>query len=206
MGPSLASSFYHHDVPRRIPRSLILVLATIAVLSFAVSLYLEFRQLNFLQAHPIMVNLISGVVGFSSGFLTLSIGVNWFLERQWIIERLGVMDGPLHMAEGYIRAKKAGGLRQMLSDEALVSKMAEVATFFELTDDYQVRTWIEQVAQSKDTNALLNLANSVTGSVRIRRSRRLYARHVRTLERQLKRLLGAQKTFIGYADRRFWQR
>jgi hypothetical protein len=47
-------------------------------------MYLEWFQLEFLDKHPITVNLISGVVGFSSGVLTVALGVNWFIEREEI--------------------------------------------------------------------------------------------------------------------------
>lgn len=70
----------------RIPKSLIVALALMGITSLGASIYLESRQLAFLQAHPIMVNLISGVVAFSFGFLALSLGVNWFLQRQWVAD------------------------------------------------------------------------------------------------------------------------
>jgi uncharacterized membrane protein YqgA involved in biofilm formation len=67
---------------QRLPRALLVVLMLIVILTFMGSLYLESEKLALLQAHPIMVNLISGVVGFSSGLLVLSIGLNWFIDRQ----------------------------------------------------------------------------------------------------------------------------
>ncbi|WP_033262622.1 hypothetical protein [Amycolatopsis vancoresmycina] len=63
------------------PRLLLLLLGAGAVLSFAASLYLEAHYLGFLQNHPIMVNLISGVVGFCTASLVVAVGFNWFVRR-----------------------------------------------------------------------------------------------------------------------------
>ena len=55
-----------------------LLLAGAALL--AVSLYLEFWQLAILQAHPILVNLLSGAVGFCFGVPVLSLFINRVVE------------------------------------------------------------------------------------------------------------------------------
>ncbi|MFI7519146.1 hypothetical protein [Micromonospora globbae] len=52
------------------------------MISFALSMYLENWQLKFLEAHPITVNLISGVVGFSTGILVVGVGFNWMIDRE----------------------------------------------------------------------------------------------------------------------------
>lgn len=68
-------------MPQRLPRSLIIGLAWLAGLSLFGSVMLEQKHLAYLQNHPITVNLISGVVGFAWGLLTISVGMNWFLAR-----------------------------------------------------------------------------------------------------------------------------
>jgi hypothetical protein len=73
----------------KLPRGLIFILALTAAGSFALSMYLENYHLAFLQNHPISVNLISGVVGFSTAALVVSIGFKWWarLEEQTRIQR-----------------------------------------------------------------------------------------------------------------------
>jgi hypothetical protein len=66
---------------QRAPRTFLVLLFIGFMLSFGFSQYMEGRHLGWLQAHPISVNLISGVVGFCGGFLTLAIVYNWFVER-----------------------------------------------------------------------------------------------------------------------------
>jgi hypothetical protein len=46
-------------VPPRLPRSLTLLLLLSVVVSALAGAYLEWRDLDFLQAHPITVNLLS---------------------------------------------------------------------------------------------------------------------------------------------------
>ncbi len=70
---------------QKLPRSLIAGLAILAALSFSVSMYLEWLHFDFLVKHPISVNLISGVVGFSTGGWTIAVIANWFIERDRIL-------------------------------------------------------------------------------------------------------------------------
>ncbi|WP_214412055.1 hypothetical protein [Sphaerisporangium fuscum] len=65
----------------RLPKSLLIALSLVSIGSFACSLYLEATRLDFLQAHPIMVNLISGVVGFSTAAVVVGVGFNWYTTR-----------------------------------------------------------------------------------------------------------------------------
>ena len=62
---------------RRAPRSLLVITALIAVTSLTLGLYLEWRQLAWLQKHPIMTNLLSGVVGFATATLVVTVLFNW---------------------------------------------------------------------------------------------------------------------------------
>jgi hypothetical protein len=66
---------------QRVPKSFLIILAILLVLSAFGAYMLEEHQLTWLQAHPISVNLISGVVGFCAGFLTLAVVYNWFLDK-----------------------------------------------------------------------------------------------------------------------------
>ncbi|QUQ63982.1 hypothetical protein [Kutzneria sp. CA-103260] len=72
---------------QRAPRSFLVLLAVGLVVSFSLGMYLEGWQLRWLQDHPISVNLISGVIAFCSGFLTLAIGYNWLVDADWIKRR-----------------------------------------------------------------------------------------------------------------------
>lgn len=86
---------------RRLPQRVVVVLGCVAVLSFAVSMYLENYQLEYLQRHPISVNLISGVVGFSVGLLVIGLGFNWLATRDLqtvFIRAGGLIDGALECA------------------------------------------------------------------------------------------------------------
>jgi len=67
---------------QRLPRVLLRWLAIVAVVSFAGSMYLENWQLDLLQNHPISVNLLSGIVGFSTATLVIAVGFNWIFERE----------------------------------------------------------------------------------------------------------------------------
>jgi hypothetical protein len=64
----------------RFPVGLAVTLLLAGTALFALSLYLEFRQLATLQAHPILVNLLSGTVGFCFGVPVLSLFINRVVE------------------------------------------------------------------------------------------------------------------------------
>jgi hypothetical protein len=68
-------------VSPKLPRNLVFGLVGMALASFAAAVYLEQFQLLFLQRHPIMVNLISGVVSFSVGLLVVSLVIQSILRR-----------------------------------------------------------------------------------------------------------------------------
>ncbi|MFF4620207.1 hypothetical protein [Nonomuraea jabiensis] len=63
------------------PNSLLVTLAVLSATSFLGALYLEHTQLDFLLGHPIMVNLISGVIGFSTAAVVVGAGFNWYAKR-----------------------------------------------------------------------------------------------------------------------------
>ncbi|MET9342379.1 hypothetical protein [Nonomuraea sp. NPDC003804] len=67
---------------KSLPLRLQLLLALVALLSFSLSVYLEENHLEYLDRHPIMVNLLSGVVGFSAASLVISIGFDWYATKE----------------------------------------------------------------------------------------------------------------------------
>jgi len=73
-------------VGQKLPRKLVICLAVLGVLFLVVSIWLEDRHLDYLQAHPIMVNLMSGLVAFCFGILTVAAGFNWVVEREQRVE------------------------------------------------------------------------------------------------------------------------
>ena len=66
---------------QKAPPALLRILFATAVLTFGLSMYLEQRQLDWLQRHPISANLLAGVVGFATGGLVVAIFFNWIRER-----------------------------------------------------------------------------------------------------------------------------
>jgi hypothetical protein len=78
-------------MPARLPKGLIICLVLVAASSFAVSMYLEFFHLDLLERHPISVNLLSGVVGFSTASLTVAIGINLIQRHQVVRHNLSAI-------------------------------------------------------------------------------------------------------------------
>jgi hypothetical protein len=66
---------------RNLPKPLVIGLLICGLASFALCLFLERKHLSYLDQHPIMTNLLSGVVGFSFASLLLTVGFNWFMQR-----------------------------------------------------------------------------------------------------------------------------
>jgi hypothetical protein len=66
---------------QKAPRSLLWAMALLAVAAFALSIYLEANQADWLKSHPIMVNLISGLVGFPIATLTAAVFFNWLVDK-----------------------------------------------------------------------------------------------------------------------------
>jgi hypothetical protein len=68
-------------VDQKAPPALLRILFAIAVVAFGLSMYLEQRQLDWLQRHPISSNLLTSIVGFATGGLVVAIFFNWIRER-----------------------------------------------------------------------------------------------------------------------------
>lgn len=75
-------------MPHRLPRQLILGFAYMTGLSLFLSMLLEQQYPAYLQTHPITVNLISSVVAFATGILTVSVVWNWYQARSTAHERM----------------------------------------------------------------------------------------------------------------------
>lgn len=75
-------------MPLKLPKGLLYALGLVAVVSFVAGMLLEQYQLDFLQAHPISVNLISSLIGFSTGALVVGYGFNWLSTRYALREGL----------------------------------------------------------------------------------------------------------------------
>jgi hypothetical protein len=58
-----------------------IALTTTSIMSFTFSLYLEIFHLILLQEHPVMVNLLSGIVGFSTATVVIGVGFNWYTKK-----------------------------------------------------------------------------------------------------------------------------
>ncbi len=204
------------------PRALLVGLALLALTSFSVSVYLEFHELDYLQSHPIMVNLISGVVGFSSGFLTLSIVINWLIERKWIIDRLVRLDDAAAKIDEFIAV--VGGStwddsspeRQAAMRESFYSDVTDALATFGIDQDpiiaqfvrgfeanftgkgYDVTRTFPGALQHGATvvhwyNGPAALVRVVTMHPRVRRYRRITKKFVKAREAKL---IGAKITQV----------
>ncbi|MBX6750413.1 MAG: hypothetical protein IRY85_12220 [Micromonosporaceae bacterium] len=84
------------------PRSVILVLALMAVVSFGVGLWLEFFRGDWLQNHPYLSDLLSGVTGFSTSALVAVVALNAVIRRarvkQWSVEMARSLQDAAHGA------------------------------------------------------------------------------------------------------------
>jgi hypothetical protein len=65
---------------QKAPRSLLWSMALLAAAAFVFSVYLEANQAEWLKSHPIMVNLISGMIGFPVATLTAAVFFNWLVD------------------------------------------------------------------------------------------------------------------------------
>jgi hypothetical protein len=90
------------ELPRKLPKKLIALLAVTSIFSFLGSLYLEGYEYPFLAVHPILVNLISGVVGFSTGILVIALGFNYIIERDADRLTFAALADPLESLNHYL--------------------------------------------------------------------------------------------------------
>lgn len=76
-----------------LPKRLILGLGVTAVFFLIVGLYAEVFHLQKLQGHPVMTNLLSGLIAFPCASLVIAIGFNWFAERERLSKLKAVVPG-----------------------------------------------------------------------------------------------------------------
>ncbi|HEX8346963.1 MAG TPA: hypothetical protein VF657_19830 [Actinoplanes sp.] len=67
---------------RQLPNRLIVGLGAAATAFLILGVYLEVVHLQALQSHPIMTNLLSGLIAFPCASLAVALGFNWFTERE----------------------------------------------------------------------------------------------------------------------------
>ncbi|MGW1058979.1 hypothetical protein [Micromonospora rubida] len=71
-------------MPPRLPRSVAWSLFAIALSSFVVGVGWETFAGDNMQHHPYLVNVLSGMTGFSSSALVVTLGVSRFLRREYV--------------------------------------------------------------------------------------------------------------------------
>jgi hypothetical protein len=67
---------------RKLPKHLVSGLGAAAVTFLILGIYFEAFHLQVLQSHPIMTNLISGLIAFPCASLVVALGFSWFTERE----------------------------------------------------------------------------------------------------------------------------
>jgi hypothetical protein len=111
-------------VDQKAPPALLRILFATAVLTFGLSVYLEQRQLDWVQRHPISTNLLTSVVGFATGGLVVAIFFNWIRER----DRARLMHEPVAQEWRTVTrpAREAYGLLDTQETQALGKPAAEI--------------------------------------------------------------------------------
>ena len=133
---------------QKAPPALLRVLFAIAVLAFGLSMYLEQRQLAWLQRHPISTSLLTSVVGFATGGLVVAIFFNWIRER----DRARLMHEPVAQEWRTLTrpAREAYGLLDAQETQALGKPAAETYGRFALAlwsnDPIDLAQWKEHAA------------------------------------------------------------
>jgi hypothetical protein len=72
---------YRERMQAKLPRQLIVGLALFSLISYLWDRKLETDHLDYLQAHPITVNLLSGMTGFSVSILVVAVGFEWYARK-----------------------------------------------------------------------------------------------------------------------------
>jgi hypothetical protein len=85
-------------VPTQLPKRLLLSAGLFSILSFLSSMYLDWFWPDLLQEHPISANLLSAVVGFSTGILVVGYGFNWLSKQEKNSARAQTRERILHAA------------------------------------------------------------------------------------------------------------
>jgi hypothetical protein len=154
-------------VDQQAPPALLRILFATAVLTFGLSMYLEQRQPDWLQQHPISTNLLTSVVGFATGGLVVAIFFNWIRER----DRARLMHEPVAREWRMVTrpARQAYGLLDMQETRALGKPAAETYGRFVLAlwnnDPIDPAQWTQHAAGMRAAGAaLLADADEFAGS------------------------------------------
>jgi len=144
-------------VDQKAPPALLRILFATAALSFGLSMYLEQRQLDWLQRHPISANLLTSVVGFATGGLVVAIFFNWIRER----DRARLMHEPVAQEWRAVTrpAREAYGLLDLQETRALGKPASETYGRFAMAlwsdDPIDPVEWKEHVAVMRAAGAAL---------------------------------------------------
>lgn len=142
---------------QKAPPALLRILFATAVLTFGLSMYLEQRQLDWLQRHPISANLLTSVVGFATGGLVVAIFFNWIRER----DRARLMHEPVAREWRAINrpAREAFGLLDSHETQALGKPAGETYGRFAMAlwsdDPIDPAQWKEHAAGMRAAAAAL---------------------------------------------------
>jgi hypothetical protein len=86
----------------KLPSAVVKFLLGLGTALLAVSVYLEETQLGLLQAHPILVNLMSGATGFCFGIVALSAVVSRYVERFELAQQWSAVAGVAKRIRGTV--------------------------------------------------------------------------------------------------------
>jgi hypothetical protein len=75
----------------KLPKRLMLGLGAGAALFLMFGVYVETFQLEVLQDHPILTNLLSGLIAFPCATLAIALGLNWFVQREQLVKLRAIM-------------------------------------------------------------------------------------------------------------------
>jgi hypothetical protein len=144
-------------VDQKAPPALLRILFATAVLTFGLSMYLEQRQLGWLERHPISTNLLASVVAAATGGLVVAIFFNWIRER----DRVRLMHAPVAQQWRTLTrsARQAYGLLDVQETHALGKPAAEAYGRFAAAlwsdDPIDPAQWEEHVAGMRAAGAAL---------------------------------------------------
>jgi hypothetical protein len=115
--------------------------------SFATSIYLEQYHLDFLQNHPISVNLISGVVGFSTGLLVIGLGFNFLVERDRLAKERHAVDDV---------AQRATSIGRLIWPEIPANQVGILRSYGYYPFGIMLSEWAAHAQEFKFTNIVHN--------------------------------------------------
>jgi hypothetical protein len=187
---------------QELPKKLLVGVAIVGVLLFAASFWLEAEYLAVLQNHPIMVNLMSGLVAFCFGVLTIGAGFNWLVAMQERRRNIAlvehVMSDPLN-AILQLPVSVSGispSLRAMMetipvTDVWAILRQGDQFTYVdpEAGDRYEIGSWLQLIVTWLDHGTPQDAAARLNGhSVRMNNAVAHLRRAVGDMQRVLEDL------------------